>query len=304
MQIAILIPCYNEEKTIAEVVKAFKSELPEAIVYVCDNNSTDLTAQEAHKAGAVVLSEKRQGKGYAMKTLLKSVQADIYVMVDGDSTYPADKVKELIQPVVLGEAEMVIGTRLHETSNSDFKLLNLVGNKMFLFVFNSCFKVKVTDLLSGYRAFSKELAYSLPIMSNGFEIETELTAKCIERNYRIVEIPIDLTPRPEGSKSKIKVIRDGILISKTIFALFRDHKPLSFFGGLGLLLIIAGLIPGVVVINEFIETGYIKRMPSAVLAVGTVLSGLISVSIGIILHTIVRKFKEIEWQIKNNHFAH
>lgn len=302
MQIAILIPCYNEEKTIAEVVKAFKSELPQAIVYVCNNNSTDLTAQEAQKAGAVVLNEKRQGKGFAMRTLLKSVQADIYVMVDGDSTYPANKVKELIQPVISGEAEMVIGTRLHKTSNSDFKFLNLVGNKMFLFIFNSCFKVKVTDLLSGYRAFSKELAYSLPIMSNGFEIETELTAKCIERDYRIVEIPIDLTPRPQGSKSKIKVIRDGILISKTIFALFRDHKPLSFFGGIGLILIIAGLIPGVVVINEFIETGYIKRMPSAVLAVGTILSGLISVSIGIILHTIVRKFKELEWQIKN-HFA-
>lgn len=299
MEIAILIPCHNEEKTIAKVIKDFKAELPFAKIYVCDNNSIDNTSLEAMTAGAEVLFESRQGKGYAMRKLLKEVKADIYVMVDGDDTYPASRIHNLLTPVWHKEAEMTLGTRLN--GQSHFKWLNKIGNKIFLVLFNLLFKRKISDLLTGYRAFSDELARSLPIFSNGFEIETELTAKCIERNYRIIEVPVALKARPEGSKSKIKIVRDGLLITKTIFCLFRDYKPLTFFGFIGAVLACLGVALGSIVVNEFINTGYILRVPSAILSVGLVLSGLIASAVGLILHTTVRKFQEIEWQLRNVH---
>lgn len=297
MKIAILIPCHNEEKTIGKVIRDFKRELPIVNIYVCDNNSSDNTSSEAMTAGAEVMRESRQGKGYAMRKLLKEVKADLYVMVDGDDTYPASAVHELIEPILLGKAEMTLGTRLN--GQSHFKWLNKIGNKMFLVIFNLLFKRKISDLLTGYRAFTADLARSLPIFSNGFEIETELTAKCIERNYKIAEVPVALRSRPEGSKSKIKIIRDGLLITKTIFCLFRDYKPLAFFGSIGAVLGILGLALGSIVVSEFIATGYILRLPSVVLSVGLILSGLIATAVGLILHTTVRKFQEIEWQLRN-----
>ena len=298
-KIAILIPCFNEEKTIGSVVRDFRSQLPEADIYVYDNNSTDDTAGEARQAGAIVRHERRQGKGNVIRSMFREVDADIYVMVDGDGTYPADRVYELIKPVLSGDADMVIGSRLHAMSESRFKVLNLIGNKLYLFILNFIFKVNITDLLSGYRAFSSRLVKSLPILSRGFEIETELTVKCLQRNYRILEVPVNLSERPEGSKSKIKVFRDGLLILNTIFALFRDYKPLTAFGMSGLALIICGLVPGIIVITEFIATGIVRRLPMAVLSVGIVLSGLLVMFTGLILHTVSRRFQELDSQMQN-----
>lgn len=298
-RIAVIIPCFNEEKTIAGVIHDFKAQLPDADIYVYDNNSTDNTVEEARKAGAIARHEKRQGKGNVVRSMFRQVDADIYVMVDGDGTYPADRVRELIDPVINGDADMTIGSRLHTMSESRFKPLNLIGNKLYLFLLNFIFKVNITDLLSGYRAFSSPVVKSLPILSRGFEIETELTVKCLQRNYRIMEVPVNLSERPEGSNSKIKVFRDGLLIFNTIFALFRDYKPLTAFGMFGLLLIICGLVPGIIVISEFIATGIVRRLPLAVLSVGIVLSGLLVMFTGLILHTISRRFQELDIQMQN-----
>lgn len=297
-KIAILIPCFNEEKTIAGVINSFRAQLPDIDIYVYDNNSTDNTVKEALKAGAVVRHEKRQGKGNVIRSMLRDIEADVYVMVDGDGTYPADSVQDLIKPILDGDAEMVIGSRLHESSESKFRILNKLGNKLFLFVLNTIFNVHITDLLSGYRAFSRHAAKSIPIISRGFEIETELTVRCLERGYRVIEIPVNLSERPEGSSSKIKIFRDSFLIFNTIFALFRDYKPLTAFGLLGLMLIACGLIPGIVVIQEFTATGAVYRVPSAILATALVLSGLLVAFAGLILHSISRRFQEIDYQLQ------
>jgi glycosyltransferase involved in cell wall biosynthesis len=296
---AVLIPCYNEEKTIAAVVHDFKAQLHDADIYVYDNNSTDRTAALAKQAGALVYSEKRQGKGHVIRSMFRQIDADIYVMVDGDGTYPADQVHNLIAPIISGEADMVCGSRLHPHSQSDFKWLNWMGNKVFLHLLNSIFMVSITDILSGYRAFNRNIVKSLPILSRGFEIETELTLKAIERRYRIVEIPIDLISRPVGSISKIRIVRDGILILSTIFALLRDYKPMTAFGTVGLFFIFLGLIPGTIVIHEFLTTGFILHFPSAILAVGLVLTGILVAFTGLILHTLSRRFQELDCQLQN-----
>jgi glycosyltransferase involved in cell wall biosynthesis len=298
-KVAVLIPCYNEEKTIARVVSDFRQQLPDADIYVYDNNSTDNTVVEAIGAGAIVRYEKRQGKGNVVRRMFAEVEADIYVMVDGDDTYPADTVKALIAPVVNGDAEMVIGSRLHPSSQSMFKPLNRIGNRLFLVIVNLIFRGKITDLLSGYRAFSRDIVRRLPILSRGFEIETEITIASLERNCSIVEIPVDLTVRPEGSKSKIKIWRDGLLILSTIFAYFRDYKPLTAFGLIGFFVVIAGIIPGVIVINEFLNTGLISRIPSAILAVGLVLTGFTIIFTGLVLHAISRRFQALDCQLYN-----
>lgn len=297
-RIAILIPCRNEERTVAQVVRAFRDELPEAAIYVYDNNSTDGTAAEAERAGAIVRSERRQGKGWVIRAMFGQVDADVYVMVDGDGTYPAHKVHDLVAPIASGQADMVNGSRLHPGAKSEFRRLNLWGNLFFLWLLNRIWKVHLTDLLSGYRAFGRRLVKSLPLVGRGFEIETELTMKAIERDFRIVEVPVALVPRPRGSHSKIAVGRDGLLILNTLFSLFRDYKPLTAFGLAGGLVILAGFVPGVGVIREFGSTGLISRIPSAILAVGLVLSGLVLVVAGLVLHAIARRFQEQDRQIR------
>ena len=294
---AILIPCYNEELTVADVVTQFRAELPNADIYVFDNNSSDRTAEEARRAGATVLPVAQQGKGYVVRFMFQHVDADIYVMVDGDGTYAAASVHNLMAPIYNDEADMVVGSRLHGHSQSQFKFLNRLGNKVFLRVLNSGFNVHLTDILSGYRAFNRKAVKNLPLFGGGFEIETELTIKALERGYRIVEVPIDLGQRPTGSESKIRLIRDGMLILHTILTLFRDYKPLTFFGFLGLILMIGGLVPGLIVVLEFINTGVIRHLPSAILAVGLNLSGMLLIIAGLILHTIARRFQEL-----NHHF--
>jgi len=298
-KIAILIPCYNEELTIAGVVHQFRRELPEADIYVFDNNSSDKTVEEARSAGARVFYERRQGKGYVVQSMFRQIDADVYVMVDGDATYPAEDVHRLIEPVLMDEADMTVGSRLHENSDSQFRVLNRFGNSLFLSVLNTTFKVKITDMLSGYRAFNRRFVKSIPLFGGVFETETELTIKALERGYRIVEVPVDLTARPEGSFSKIRIAQDGMRILNTLLALFRDYKPLTFFGSGGAFLIALGLIPGISVTVEFFETGLVPRLPSAVLAAALVLSGMLSITVGLVLHTIVRRSQEFEYQLRN-----
>lgn len=297
-QIAILIPCFNEELTIGAVIDRFRQELPEASIYVFDNNSTDHTVDCALDKGALLLRERRQGKGYVVQSMFREINADIYVMVDGDGTYPANSVHSLLAPVLSHDADMVVGSRLNATSQSEFRLMNRLGNNMFLWLTRTIFHAHIEDMLSGYRVFNRSIVKQLPLLSGGFEVETELTIKALERGYRVIELPIDLGSRPEGSHSKIRHVRDGLTITKMIFSLARDYKPLTIFGTLGLLLVLGGFIPGAVVIAEFLATGMVPRLPSAVLAVGLVLSGLLLTMMGLILHTISRRFQELDLQLK------
>jgi glycosyltransferase involved in cell wall biosynthesis len=296
--VAVLIPCYNEEPTVARVVARFREELPLARVYVFDNNSTDATAAEAGRAGAFVFTERRQGKGYVVQSMFRQVDADFYVMVDGDDTYPPEAVHALLAPVVGGEADMSVGSRLHAASQSQFKRRNRLANRLVRSTLNFIFRVRLTDILSGYRAFNREFVKGLPLFGGGFEIETELTIKAVERGFRLVEVPVNLTHRPEGSHSKIQFLRDGFLILHTTLALFRDYKPLTFFGGIGLALVLLALVPGTIVVIEFLRTGLVPRLPSAVLAVGLVLCGLLSLTAGLILHSIARRSQEFEYQMQ------
>jgi glycosyltransferase involved in cell wall biosynthesis len=297
-KIAILIPCYNEELTVGQVVQGFRKQLPDADIYVFDNNSSDRTAEVAREAGARIAFEPRQGKGYVVQAMFREVDADIYVMVDGDDTYPPAEVHKLIAPVVAGAADMVVGSRLTSWSESEIRALNRLGNRFFLHTINFVFKVKLSDILSGYRVFNRKFVKNIPIFGGGFETEAELTIKALAHGYRIVELPVDLKARPEGSFSKIRVMQDGLLILNSILTLFRDYKPLTFFGAIGVFLILTGLLPGTVVIVEFIKTGLVPRLPSAVLAVGLVLSGLLAIVVGIVLHTIARRFQELDHQLK------
>ena len=297
-RIAILIPCYDEELTIGQVIDEFREQLPEAEIYVYDNNSRDKTVEIAKQAGVIVRFENRQGKGFVVQRMFREIDADVYVMIDGDMTYPVNEVRKLIAPVLANEADMVVGSRFAAASASEVKRLNRFGNKLFLRTVNYIFKVQLTDILSGYRAFNRNFVKTLPLFGGGFEIETELTIKSLARNYRIVEIPINLTERPDGSNSKIKFFRDGMLIFNMIFSLFRDYKPLTFFGGIGIVLMFLGLFPGGLVIWEFLKTGLVPRLPSAVLAVGLEITGMLAITVGLVLHTIVRRSLEIEYQLR------
>jgi glycosyltransferase involved in cell wall biosynthesis len=294
--VAVLIPCYNEEPTVARVVARFREELPLARVYVFDNNSTDRTAEEARRAGAAVFTERRQGKGYVVQSMFRQVDADLYVMVDGDDTYPAEAVHTLLAPVAAGEADMSIGSRLHSESRSQFKRRNRLANRLVRSTLNFIFRVRLTDILSGYRAFNREFVKGLPLFGGGFEIETELTIKAVERGYRLVEVPVDLTHRPEGSHSKIQFMRDGFLILHTTLALFRDYKPLTFFGGLGLLLLLSACAPGALALFDFAGAG--ARLTAAVVALGLFLCGLLALTAGLILHSIARRSQEFEYHMR------
>lgn len=296
--IAILIPCYNEEKTVAAVVRDFRRQLPQATIFVFDNASTDHTAELAQEAGAVVFREPRRGKGFVVQTMFRRVKADVFVMVDGDGTYSAETVHELIAPVVRGEADMVVGSRLHRDTKSEFKQLNRWGNRLVLAILNSIFRVRLTDILSGYRAFNGRFVKSLAIFGGGFEIETELTIKAIARGFRIVEVPTPLAPRPAGSHSKIRLFRDGFLIVNTILALFRDYKPLTFFGLAGLLLLLLGTIPGAAIVFEVIQRQTTQRPLLAVASIAVALCGLILIAVGLVLHSIARRAQEFEYQVQ------
>lgn len=293
-QVAVLIPCYNEAATIGTVVRRFRQVVPQAAIYVFDNASTDDTAAVARAAGATVIDEPRRGKGHVVQSMFRKVEADIYVMVDGDDTYPAEVVETLIAPVRAGQADMVIGSRLHQGSRSQFRPLNRLGNGIFRALLGMIFGVRLTDLLSGYRSFSRRLVRTVPLFGGGFETEAEMTIKALHRGFRIVEVPVDLGPRPAGSHSKIRLVHDGVLILTTILALFRDYKPLTLFGGLGALLALAGGVPGVWLAADFT----LERLPLVLLCAVLVLAGAISIAAGLVLHTVARHFQELDLHLQ------
>ena len=293
-KIAVLIPCYNEELTIEKVVKDFQKELPDADIYVYDNNSKDKTAEIAKNAGAIVRKETRQGKGNVVRTMFREIDADIYVMVDGDDTYPAEFVHQLIEPIRNDEADMTIGDIL---SNGTYqqqikKNFHEFGNNLVRKSINILFNNKLKDIMTGYRAFSKTFVKNMPVLSPNFELETEMTLFALDKKFRLKEIPIVFRERPDGSESKINTFSDGIKVIKTIIKMFKDHKPLKFFTIIFAILLIIGIIIGLPVIIEFCKTGYITKMPSAVLATGIITLAVICEQCGIILHTIVKQHRE------------
>ncbi len=296
-QIAVLIPCYNEEKTIETVINDFKKELPEAKIYVFDNCSTDKTIDVAEGCEVEVYSEKRKGKGYVVQKMFEKVQADIYVLVDGDNTYPANAVHELLQPIIGNQADMIVGTRLEKTNNSSLKKLHRYGNKGFVWLLNFFFGTKIKDLFSGYRVMTRELVKNIPILSSGFEIEAEITVQALERNFVIKEIPIIYHSRPEGSVSKLKTFNDGFRILFTIFSLVRDLRPLRYFGSAALLLFMFSILCSIYYMcGEYLNDK--GNVTSVILALGIGFSSLIVLMTGIIINAIMTKSKELENIIK------
>lgn len=299
-KIAVLIPCYNEELTVEKVVADFKKELPEADIYVYDNNSKDRTAELARKAGAAVVPEYRQGKGNVVRSMFRDVDADIYVMVDGDDTYPADEVHKLIEAVEEGN-DMVIGDRLSSTYFTENKRpFHNTGNSMVRIMINKIFKSDIKDVMTGYRAFSRRFVKTVAIMSPGFQIETELTATSLQYRYNVKSIPITYRDRPEGSSSKLNTFSDGFKVIMTLFDLAKDYRPLLFFGLLSVLFFIVGLLIGMPVIIEFIQTAYITKVPSAILASGIMIIAVLLIMLGLIIdHQANKEKREHELYVLN-----
>ncbi len=292
-KIAVLIPCYNEALTVESVVKGFQKSLPEAEIYVYDNNSTDGTGDIARAAGAIVVKEYQQGKGFAVRSMFADIDADVYVMVDGDDTYPAEAAPELIKPVLEGRADMVVGDRLSNGTyfNENKRAFHDFGNNLVKGFINTLFHADITDVMTGYRAFSRRLVKNFPVMSGGFEIETELTLHCLDKRFAIVQIPIDYRDRPAGSVSKLNTYKDGFKVVMTLFTIFRNYKPLAFFSILALLFCLAGLAAGLPVLIEFAKTAYITHVPLAILAAALEIMALLCVSNGMVLDTLVKADK-------------
>lgn len=288
MKIAVIIPCYNEELTIAKVINDFKGELPGADIYVYDNNSKDNTGKIARDHGAIVVKESRQGKGNVVRAMFRDIDADIYIMVDGDDTYPAEAVMELIQPIINNEADMVIGDRLsngtYEKENK--RAFHNLGNNLVQGLIGLLFKNEIKDIMTGYRAFNRFFVKTMPVMSEGFQIETEMSIHALDKKFRLKEIPIAYRDRPDGSESKLNTFRDGYRVIKTLLGLFKDYKPLLFFGLISVFSLVLGLLVGIPVIVEFVLTRFITKVPSAILAVGFIVVSVISLSCGLILDTI------------------
>lgn len=290
MSIAILIPCYNEEITIAKVVDGFKRELPDAMIYVYDNNSSDRTSQIAAEHGAIVRHVGYQGKGNVVRAMFREVDADYLIMVDGDDTYPAEQVHDLLRPLEEDRCDMVVGDRLSNGSYAEenSRQFHGFGNDLVRWLVSHLYGVRVNDVMTGYRGFNRTFAKTYTVIAEGFEIETEMTIHCVDKHWRLLEVPIDYRDRPEGSFSKLNTFSDGIKVLKTIGSLFKDYKPLAFFSIVGLVLLVVGLIFGITVIADYATTGLVARFPTAILAVGLVLCGLLSVSCGFILDTVVK----------------
>lgn len=286
-KVAVLIPCYNEELTVEKTVSDFKRVLPNADIYVYNNNSKDRTKELALKAGAIVKDEYRQGKGAVVRSMFRDIDADVYIMVDGDDTYPAEEVEGLIAPVLEGKADMVIGDRLSSTYYTENKRpFHNFGNSLVKGLINFLFKSDLNDIMTGYRSFSKKFVKCMPVMSDGFQIETEMTIFALTNNMQVVNVPITYRDRPEGSESKLNTFSDGFKVLLTLFNLFKDNRPFLFFGSISIVIFIIGLLIGIPVIDEFIKTAYITKVPSAVLAAALMINSFLMLSVGIILDAI------------------
>ncbi|KRQ08139.1 glycosyltransferase family 2 protein [Bradyrhizobium sp. DASA03076] len=292
-RIAVLVPCYNEEATIATVVTDFRKALPSAEVYVYDNNSSDHTASAARDAGANVRSEYRQGKGNVVRRMFADIDADVYVLVDGDATYDAPSAPRMIEKLIDDHLDMVAGFRVDQ-SDAAYRRGHRAGNRMLTSVLSSTFGHTFKDILSGYRVFSRRFVKSFPVLSDGFEIETELVVYALELSLPVAEVPTPYYARPEGSFSKLNTWRDGFRILGTMLRLYRSERPLRFFTAIGIVLALASVILAIPILITFIETGLVPRLPTAVLSMGLMIMAMLSVSSGLVLDTVTRGRREMK----------
>lgn len=298
-EIAVIIPCYNEAPTIGKVVDDFHRELPEATVYVYDNASTDATAAIAMGHGATVRFEPRQGKGNVCRQMFRDIDADCYLMVDGDDTYPAESALSLCAPILAGEADMVVGDRL---SNGTYAQQNTrafhgLGNDLVRAMIKWIYGYGFEDVMTGYRAMSRPFVKTIPVLSEGFQIETELSIHAVDRRWRIADVPVEYRDRPEGSVSKLNTVRDGLRVIAMIGTLFKDYRPLKFFSLVALLFCISGLCAGIPVVTEYFTTGLVPRFPTAILAAALMFMAALSLATGFILDA-VAKVERKQWELR------
>lgn len=299
MKTAVLIPCYNEELTINKVVSDFHKALPEAEIYVYDNNSTDNTYFEAEKAGAIVRREPRQGNGNVIRQMLRDIDADCYLMVDGDDTYPAEYAVELCKGVEDGY-DMVIGDRLSSTYFTENKrMFHNEGNRLVRFLINKLFDSHIQDIMTGYRAMSRQFAKNLPVISKGFEIETEMTIHALDKNFLIKETAIEYRDRKGDSVSKLNTFSDGIKVIKTILRLFRDYRPLVFLSFVSLIMTILSLILFIPVFNEYLETGLVPRYPTLIVSGFIFVTAILTFFCGVILEVVSQKHRQLYEMLLN-----
>jgi glycosyltransferase involved in cell wall biosynthesis len=292
LRIAVILPCYNEEAAIAETVAGFRAALPGATVYVYDNNSRDRTIDVARGAGAVVRTERQQGKGHVVRRMFADIDADIYVMADGDLTYDPKAAPEMVRMLVDEPYDMVVGTRQHEAVEA-YRGGHVIGNRLFTGLLARLFGRSFTDIFSGYRVFSRRFVKSFPVLSEGFEIETEISVHALELRMPVGELVTAYGARPEGSTSKLSTYRDGWRILKTIGTLYRVERPVLFYGGLGALLLITAIILAIPLVLTYLDTGLVPRFPTAILATGMVIIAVLSFFAGLILDTVTRGRREM-----------
>ena len=291
--IAVLVPCYNEEVAIAKVVSDFRAALPEATIFVFDNNSTDNTAAAARQAGAEVFREKYQGKGFVVRRMFTDVEADIYVLVDGDATYDAPSAKIMIERLLEDRLDMVVATRV-DREQAAYRAGHRTGNWLLSAFVASVFGPTFNDMLSGYRVFSRRFVKSLPVLSGGFEIETELTIHALELGLAVAEIDTPYYTRPQGSSSKLNTWADGFRILRTIFRIYRAERPLPFFSAIGIALAIMSIGFAIPLVVTYVATGLVPRMPTAVLSTGLMILAFLSIAIGLVLDTVTRGRREMK----------
>ena len=293
-KIAVLIPCYNESKTVEKVVSDFRRVLPDATVYVYDNNSTDGTAELAAGAGAVVRHEYQQGKGNVMRRMFREIDAEAYILVDGDDTYPAEAAPEMVAAVTGRQADMVVGDRLSSTYYTQNKRpFHNFGNDLVRFCTNHLFGGKIKDIMTGYRAFSYQFVKSFPVLSQGFEIETEMTIHALDKNLSLKSVPVEYRDRPEDSVSKLNTYSDGMRVLRTIARLYKEYRPLSFFGLFAALFGAAGLILFIPVLAEFFRTGLVPRFPTLIVSGVMMTFALLLLVCGFILDTVAKKHRQL-----------
>jgi glycosyltransferase involved in cell wall biosynthesis len=291
-RIAVLLPCYNEEAAIRATVEGFRKALPEATVYVYDNNSRDRTSEVAAGAGAVVRTESQQGKGRVVRRMFADIEADVYVMADGDLTYDPESAPEMVRLVLAEQLDMVVGIRRHEEVEA-YRGGHVLGNKLFTRLLSGLFGRSFTDIFSGYRVFSRRFVKSFPVLSQGFEIETEMSVHALELGMPVGEVETRYASRPEGSHSKLSTFRDGWRILNTIVTLYRIERPVLFFGGIGAILLLAAILLAIPLVLTYLQTGLVPRFPTAILVTGMTVTAVLCFFTGLILDTVTRGRREM-----------
>lgn len=291
-KIAVLIPCYNEEKTIEKVVTDYKNALPDAVIYVYDNNSNDNTAELAEKAGAIVRYEYMQGKGNVIRRMFREIDAKCYIMADGDDTYPAEFAPQMVNEILQNNVDMVVGDRLSSTYFTENKRpFHNFGNSIVRFFINRLFKNDIKDIMTGYRAFSYHFVKTFPVLSKGFEIETEMSIHAVDKNMSVKNVVIEYRDRPQGSESKLNTYSDGFKVLKTIAKLYKNYKPFEFFNMIAIILFLIAILFFIPVFTEYLDTGLVSKFPTLIVCGFTAIAGLQSFFAGLILSCIIQKNK-------------